>query len=580
MGTVFRKSLTKPVPDSAELFTRQGRRFARWKDSRERTQTAGVTTGQDGSDRILIVARTYTAKYRDGAGHVREVATGCRDELAARAVLAELERRAELVKAGVMTTSEDRVANHQSVPLTVHLEDYLSHLQVGDASNVYVADTRRLVTRVVADLGIGWLSDITAHVVERWLAARGKEGMAARTRNSYRQAMRGFCEWCVERDRLGANPLERVRRADERSDRKRQRRAMTPQEVERLLHAALKRPLAEYGRETERKPAEDSHGRKTWRMRPLTFESLAWAEATARQRLEDNPGFITQLEATGRERALIYKTLVLTGLRQSELASLTIGQLHLDGANPYADLHAADEKNRHGAQIPIRSDLAADLQEWIKQKRETTTTISISGDEENRLTPSTRLFNVPDQLVKILDRDLAVAGIAKRDDRGRTIDVHALRHTFGTLLSKAGVAPRTAQAAMRHSKIDLTMNVYTDPRLLDLQGAVGALPSLPLDGGEPAVADHHLAMGTDCRLPSQFAPEFAPTWCKPGHPWDTDDNRGVHTRPESPSQSLDVKPSPDTRKKPLSSRDSGFIERGRRGSNPQPPDRQSGTLTN
>jgi len=32
---------------------------------------------------------------------------------------------------------------------------------------------------------------------------------------------------------------------------------------------------------------------------------------------------------------------------------------------------------------------------------------------------------------------------------------------FGTLLR---VAPRTTQAAMRHSSIDLTMNVYTDPK--------------------------------------------------------------------------------------------------------------------
>ncbi|MCX7409352.1 MAG: hypothetical protein NTZ32_14835 [Planctomycetales bacterium] len=33
------------------------------------------------------------------------------------------------------------------------------------------------------------------------------------------------------------------------------------------------------------------------------------------------------------------------------------------------------------------------------------------------------------------------------------------------------VTPRTAQDAMRHSNIDLTMNVYTDPKLLDVQGA-------------------------------------------------------------------------------------------------------------
>jgi hypothetical protein len=38
-----------------------------------------------------------------------------------------------------------------------------------------------------------------------------------------------------------------------------------------------------------------------------------------------------------------------------------------------------------------------------------------------------------------------------------------------------------AQSAMRHSTIDLTMNVYTDPKLLDIDGAVDPLPALPLN---------------------------------------------------------------------------------------------------
>jgi hypothetical protein len=31
---------------------------------------------------------------------------------------------------------------------------------------------------------------------------------------------------------------------------------------------------------------------------------------------------------------------------------------------------------------------------------------------------------------------------------------------------------------MRHSKIDLSMNVYTDPKLLDVAGAMDALPEM------------------------------------------------------------------------------------------------------
>jgi integrase len=60
--------------------------------------------------------------------------------------------------------------------------------------------------------------------------------------------------------------------------------------------------------------------------------------------------------------------------------------------------------------------------------------------------------------------------------RGDEDLIHALRHTFGTHLSKAGVTPRVAMAAIRHSSLDLTMNIYTDPVLLDVGAAVNALP--------------------------------------------------------------------------------------------------------
>ncbi|MFN0131471.1 MAG: hypothetical protein ACKVW3_02905 [Phycisphaerales bacterium] len=99
-------------------------------------------------------------------------------------------------------------------------------------------------------------------------------------------------------------------------------------------------------------------------------------------------------------------------------------------------------------------------------------------------------FDVPDGLIRNFDHDLVFAGLArvekrggkeivlKTDDRGRTIDVHALRHAP----LKAGVPLRTAQAAMRHSDPSLTANVYTDPKLLDVAGAVARLPNLPLVG--------------------------------------------------------------------------------------------------
>ncbi len=165
---------------------------------------------------------------------------------------------------------------------------------------------------------------------------------------------------------------------------------------------------------------------------------------------------------------------------------------------PYLELDAADEKNRQGSTIPLRTDLANDLKEWLSDTPKPPTLRLC--DAKRSIDSKRPLFTVPAGLVRILDRDLKAAGILKRDERGRTIDVHALRHSFGTLLSKGGVAPRTAQAALRHSKIDLTMNLYTDPKLLDVHAALDSLPSLEGWNLSPiSDRDSIRATGTDNR---------------------------------------------------------------------------------
>ncbi len=95
-----------------------------------------------------------------------------------------------------------------------------------------------------------------------------------------------------------------------------------------------------------------------------------------------------------------------------------------------------------------------------------------------RLPAREPLFNVPSGITRILNRDLEAAGIPKRDERDRVVDIHALRVTFCSHLCAAGVPLRTAQAAMRHSKPELTANIYSDPKLLDIVGAIESLPRL------------------------------------------------------------------------------------------------------
>ena len=40
MASVFRKTVTKPIPANAEVSNRKGERFARWKDAKGQTRKA------------------------------------------------------------------------------------------------------------------------------------------------------------------------------------------------------------------------------------------------------------------------------------------------------------------------------------------------------------------------------------------------------------------------------------------------------------------------------------------------------------------------------------------------------------
>ncbi len=428
---------------------------------------------------------------------------------------------------GVMTSADDVIADNQVVLLAQHFDAYENSLRANEVGDTYQANTMRYLRRLAAECGFTKLADLQREALEDWLveqakASTGKPSMSACSRNAHRNALVTFCNWCIENRRLVVNPLPRVPKANEKADPRRQRRALTEAELSRLLVVARLRPLAEIGRETIKTPNQDpatrqKGSRATWTLKPLNFDELPAAVELARERLKDNPTFLARQERLGVERALAYKVAVTTGLRRGELASLTVGQLDLDGDFPHIALKAADEKNRQGNSIPLRRDVADELREWVASMSGcgagSANVLAFRRDPGTaKVCASTRLLTIPKAFCKILDRDLNAAGIPKSDDRGRTIDVHALRHTFGTMLSVAGVSPRVAQAAMRHSSIDLTMNVYTDPRLLDVQGAVESLPSISATTLDPNENRQRIAAGAETFTPSAVAvPVAVPT---------------------------------------------------------------------
>ena len=118
-------------------------------------------------------------------------------------------------------------------------------------------------------------------------------------------------------------------------------------------------------------------------------------------------------------------------------------------------------KARRPDSIPLRRDVAAELR----------------AAKPARAGAENRVFGRAPRM-RDLRPDFDRVGILKEDAEGRRADLHSLRMTFGSMLAECGVAPRTAMELMRHTDLRLTINVYTDPRILNTSGAVEQLPDI------------------------------------------------------------------------------------------------------
>jgi integrase len=388
-----------------------------------------------GARKVKTKSSKWYGQFVD-ANEVRRRVPLCTDKVAARQMLAALEREAELGRAGVT----DKFAAHRSRSIDEHVADYETSLRNVGVSAKHLSETMRRLRTLLSKCEVRRLGDLSPENVERFLGDLAEGGAGARTRNTYLTSAKAFLNWCLETKRTGEDALVSVAAAN--GEVRRKRRALEEEELGRLLLAARERPLQEA---------------LTVRKGPRRGERYAGIRPEVRRRLE----------LLGRERALIYKTAIMTGLRRGELECLRVEHLKLKDRI----LHLPGEftKNGEDAILPIRTDHVDDLSSWLADTRKK------SGD---------LVFGVPLRMNKILIRDLAWAGIPYRDEHGRVFDFHSLRHTTASHMGKNKVTPRVAQGFMRHSDIRLTMQTYCDPRLLEQSEALAALPGLSL-----AIAD-------------------------------------------------------------------------------------------
>jgi len=424
MSVVFKKSSTRPVPAGATITTTRGKETARWKGRGAKTKwiTAPVFTLADGRKVIRQESSTYFCRWRDHLGVVHCESTKCKDRQYAEDVLRNHELRVERIRAGILSPAEDAAGKHQQVPLDTHVDEYCRTLR-----GAHAVTTAKYIRNLATALHLSRLNDMRRSDLEGWLAAQIQAGRGARSRNAYLTAATSFCNWCVKNGRMTVNPFDKMPHANLEADHRRQRRAFTPLELARLVAAA---------RATPGRP-RCHHVRKDGQTVSRPADKLS-----------------------GDDRADLYLFLAGTGIRIGEAKQLMTVCLEFGSPVPAVRLAACTTKNGRESVLPLRRDLVEMLQDRIAR-------LGLQDHDP--------VFSIPVGLLKRFHADCRRAGIPHRDSRGRQVDLHALRLTFGTSLAAAGVPMRTAQQLMRHSDINLTSKIYVDPALLDLAGAVEAI---------------------------------------------------------------------------------------------------------
>ncbi len=376
------------------------------------------TKSTPGARKISEKSKTYWGVYRDAEGIERWVALST-DKTAAQAMLADKVKAALNTEAGLRSRFDDHLAK----PLKKHLADYRKVQEARKRSPVHIDNSIRWTEEALNGCRIVWWRDLSVSSVEMWLSGEIAADRGLATLNHVIESIKAFLNWLVADGRAPSNPLQGLGKYNADTDRRRVRRALTTDELSRLFDVTVKSSTIVSG-----------------------FD--------------------------GPTREILYRAAAYTGLRASELASLTEGSFDFAGGT--VSISAKSTKNRKTADLPLHVDFAARLQAWLEARRRAAPTLTLKPATA-KLWPGG--WAEKRRGASMLRMDLEAAGIAHAGDDGERVDFHALRTTFVTQLARAGVSLVDAQKLARHSTPQLTAKSYTKLTLHDLAGSVSKLPN-------------------------------------------------------------------------------------------------------
>ena len=183
----------------------------------------------------------YIASWFDENGKRLNRSTGTTDCDAAHQIASKWETDAALRRQGVINPSQARVADHSLRPVGEHIREYLEHCEHIGQDSTHRVTKKTQLKNLIEGICAARLADLEPNRVEPYLAGLVKTGKSHRTHNQNRATIVAFMQWCFEQGRVSSNGLKIVPTLNEARDRRRVRRALTEDEMARLVNVSESR---------------------------------------------------------------------------------------------------------------------------------------------------------------------------------------------------------------------------------------------------------------------------------------------------------------------------------------------------
>ncbi|MCW5777748.1 MAG: hypothetical protein KIS87_15030, partial [Phycisphaeraceae bacterium] len=163
--------------------------------------------------------------------------TGFTDKAATLSLGAQLEDTARKRRDGLIDPAEERRIGHVRRPLDEHLDDFRRVLEAKGNSGEHVGRIVGAVRKAAGTLGWERIADLDAPTLAEHVQTLRDGGKSTAAINRRLAGIKAFSRWLAAHGRLSADPLASVRLLNERTDRRRVRRALTDDEIRALLDA-------------------------------------------------------------------------------------------------------------------------------------------------------------------------------------------------------------------------------------------------------------------------------------------------------------------------------------------------------